>query len=397
MVVHNGSVVSFDPASSGGARRIPAGAVVLPGFRDPHLHLLAMAGARRSVDLSTCRSLADVADRLRAAAPGASGWIRAWGIDESNLTERRLPSIAELDTWVSTAPLVLHHRTGHARLCNAAAAGRDAPPLPFRELAAAVAEVDAELAAAGVVSVTDATHTNDRAALELLARLPWTVRVSAMVGVDRLAGVTPGELVDGRVRVGAAKVMPPALGLDRVPAHMAAARAAGFIAAVHAVDVDEVDAALRGAVAGDRIEHAGLVLPEQVATMARIGVRVVTQPSFVVERATKYAEQLSEIEVGWLYRLRTLLDAGIAVSASSDAPVVAARPLHAVAAASIRRKLAPLERIDVDSALSLIARPLRLGARGDLVVLSADPRIVPADELAILATVRDGSVVAGSL
>ncbi len=393
VVVRNGRIVSFSVVD--GARRLPAGAVAVPGFHDPHLHLLAMAAARRSVDLSGAVSLAQVGERLRSAPGG--GWVRAWGLDEYDVAERRLPTLEELDAWVPHRPLVVHHRTGHHRLVNtvASVAGVAPPPLPFDELAAAVREVDAELAEAGVVAVTDATHTNDRAALELLASLRFTVRVTAMVGADRLAGLAAGSVVGGRVRVGPAKVMPPAVGLDAVPELMRAARAAGFVAAVHAVDVDEVEAALAGAVAGDRFEHAGLVLPEQVERMAAIGVRVVTQPAFVTRRAAKYSTELSEVEIGWLYRIRSLLEAGIEVRASSDAPVVPARPLEAVFAASIRRDLAPSERIDVESALSLNARTLTLGGRGDVVVLSADPRVAPPDEVHVVATVRDGAVVFG--
>ena len=45
----------------------------------------------------------------------------------------------------------------------------------------------------------------------------------------------------------------------------------------------------------DRLEHVSLCLPEQVAAIARSGVAVVNQPSFLVHRAGKYRAELSEV------------------------------------------------------------------------------------------------------
>lgn len=394
VVLRSGRVASFDvDPNVAGAVPLPPGAVVLPAFEDPHLHLLATAAARRSVDLSVARSFDEIADLLRAA-PGA-GWIRAWGIDETDLAERRLPTPTEVDDWVGGRPAVLHHRTGHTRVASTAAEGRAAPPLPADELRDAVVELDASLAAAGVVAVTDATHTNDGAALRLLGSFPWRVAVTAMVGADRLHDVPPGARF-GAVTVGAAKVMPPAIGVDRVPGVLRAVHEAGFAAAVHAVDVDEVDATLRGAMAGDRVEHAGLVLPEQVEVLAAAGVTVVTQPAFVVERAEKYRVELTDVEHGWLYRVRSLLEAGVPVRASSDAPVVAPDPLRTVAAA-MERTLGVAERVDATTAFGLVSSPLRIGGPADLVVLDADPFVVGPRRCRVVATIRSGVVVAGTL
>ncbi len=408
MVVHAGLVASLQAAGDAtdggvGGVDLPPGAVICGGFSDHHLHLLATAAARRSVDLSTARSLAEVADALTDAAlrtpPGR--WLRAWGLDESYLDEQRLPTVDELDRATAGRPLVLHHRTGHLRLHNRAADAAGGPdPLPFDELAEAVAAVGAELLAHGVTAVTDATHTNDRAALELLDRFRLPVRVTAMVGADHLDGLAFGTTV-GSVTVGPAKIMPPHHGLDRVAERVAAAHHAGFPVAVHAVDVDELQAALDGGLGpGDRIEHLGLSLPEQLTELAARRIAVVTQPTFVTRRAAKYRRELSEIEQGWLYRLRSAVEAGVELRGSSDAPVVPARPLEQVAAA-MTRTVTPSERIDVDAALGLIGAPLSVGAAADLVVLAEDPRSVartdPARvaDIAVLAVWRNGRLLVG--
>ena len=386
-----------------GAIELPAGAVVLPAFADHHLHLLSLAASRRSVDVSGARSLPEVFDLLRrgietavgAAGRGAAGaWVRAWGIDETDLAEARLPTLDELDAVAGPCRLVLHHRTGHVRLASRAAllAGPETmPALSADELAEAVGQLGAELAAVGLVTLTDATHTNDAAALDLLGDLQAAgvlpQRLVAMVGVHRLAGLRFGE-THGSLRVGPAKVMPPDRDLGQVRTLVAAARRVGFPAAVQA----SLDAGLGHE---DRIEHLGLCLPEQLEALVRAGISVVTQPSFVTRRRAKYEQQLTEVERAWLYRLGSLLAAGVVVLGSSDAPVVPAHPLEQVASA-VTRAITPSERIDVESALRLITTPLQVGGPADLVVLAADPLTVPPGQLAtiaVLATWRDGKLL----
>jgi predicted amidohydrolase YtcJ len=88
---------------------------------------------------------------------------------------------------------------------------------------------------------------------------------------------------------------------------------------------------------------------------------VVTQPSFLVHRGTKYREQLSEVEQSWLYRVGSLVGRGVAVAFSSDLPVVPARPQEWIAAAVDRAGFNPDEAVDRATAESL-ARGL--GAAG---------------------------------
>ncbi len=394
VLLTGGRVRAVGPAASPlseGARRLRLAAdeVGLAGFADPHLHLLATAAARLSVDCSPAAAptVADVLDRLSDAAALAppDTWLRGAGFDEALVGDHRLPTVAELDRAVPGHPLVLHHATGHAALLNTRAlralGAPDAEGLLVRRhdllarvprlnraaLDAAVLAVGAELWAAGVVAFTDATHTNGPAEVDHLAgladRLPQEVTV--MAGWDRLGGLRFGER-RGRVTIGPAKV----LLMDGLADAVAAAHAAGFPVAVHAVDVEELARALDAvgrspAPVGtrDRVEHCALALPEQVEALARLGVEVVTQPSFALHRAAKYRRELTELEHTWLWRLRSLLDAGVPVRLSSDSPVVPARPLDWLAAAVDRPVGAVGENLDRDTALGLAAAgPVRPGA-----------------------------------
>ena len=113
--------------------------------------------------------------------------------------------------------------------------------------------------------------------------------------------------------------------------------------AIHAVEEVEVEAAV-GAVEGvresglsHRIEHASICPPSLIARMKAANIMVVTQPGFIYHSGDRYLEHLAEKEITNLYPLKAWLDAGLAVSASSDAPVVPPEPLAGIQAAILRR------------------------------------------------------------
>ncbi|WP_419916486.1 amidohydrolase family protein [Candidatus Poriferisodalis sp.] len=396
------------------------------GYQDDHLHLLACAAARRSVNVQAAASVGELLDVIGHAVRGSavptlppgrqdsaeSGggdsrrWLRVWGYDDALLAERRHPTAAELDAVTHDVPTVLHHVTGHVAVVNTAA-GR-ALGLTFGDVlverqdllaavprhdrsatVAGVTEVLTDLASAGITACTDATHTNDLEALELLAdaaaAVP-SVSITAMVGADRLAslggrgfGTTvqsaeTAKVGPGSVRIGHAKVMPPHDDDTAIADLVSMARAHRFPVAVHVMDIDTLQVTLEALEAHpplpngtstseaapigpdrtepDRIEHCALALPEQLDRIARLGIKVVTQPSFVTRRAQKYREQLSPTEQAWLWPLASLLRRGICVTLSSDAPTVPPDPAEWIAAAT-DRDLAPSERIDAETARRL--------------------------------------------
>jgi predicted amidohydrolase YtcJ len=400
--------------------------VVVPAFRDPHLHLLGMAAAELSVDVRAERAptlaaaLAALREAAAAARPGT--WVRAFGIDEMLIPDERLPSLRELDEAVGDHPLVARHRSGHGALLNTrasaalAGAGRGKlrpgvlldqavlpdPLLPVTrpDIEAALRDRSRRLAEAGVVAVGDATVANDVGRLELLCdfvrRGVIAQDVTFMPGIEHLPEmVEDGWSFDdrfGRLHVGHAKVLPQP---DDDLAHLVAgARSAGWPVAVHVLDAAELDEAL-GALGGDRpgglppdrLEHVGLCLPEQLAAIAAAGVDVVSNPAFLAARAAKYIRALTPIERDWLYPVRSLRARGVRVAAASDGPVTDALPLDGVRAA-VRRgaggaRFAPAEAVDAAAALAMVSEDaasvmdggrgrIEVGAPADLVVLDRD-------------------------
>src|SRR5262249_18371904 len=114
------------------------------------------------------------------------------------------------------------------------------------------------------------------------------------------------------------------------------AHAAGWQLALHAIGDPAGDAGpdivaraqRRAPRAGarHRIEHAGLIRPDQVGRMRELGVIAVIQPSFLYEYGADYAAIVGPGRRDWLYRGRSLLDAGITVAGSSDRPAATAAP-----------------------------------------------------------------------
>ncbi|MGW6512626.1 amidohydrolase family protein [Streptomyces niveus] len=69
-----------------------------------------------------------------------------------------------------------------------------------------------------------------------------------------------------------------------------------------------------------RIEHAGLMRPDQLPRFARLGVSAVVQPSFLRHFGDDYAAVMGAERVPWLYRGRAFLEHGIPSWVAPTAP-----------------------------------------------------------------------------
>jgi predicted amidohydrolase YtcJ len=191
-----------------------------------------------------------------------------------------------------------------------------------------------------------------------------------------------------------------------------ACHAAGWQLALHAIGDSAIDTAL-GLVeaatrlhprvgARPRIEHCGLVRPDQLARLASSGAIAVVQPEFLHKFGEDYSAIVGPQRAGWLYRGRSLLDHGVVVAGSSDRPVTTGAPLTAVSFMVTRRTAAGLpvgeaEAISVGESLHAFTAAaayacqaehevgsLTAGKQADLVVLDADPfQVAPTDIAAI--------------
>ena len=100
-----------------------AGATVIPGIADAHVHLLGLGQALRTVDLTGTRSLDEVVSRIAARARElpAGTWITGRGWDQNDWPDTRLPTHEALTRAVPGHPIYVVRVDGHAAYVNAAA------------------------------------------------------------------------------------------------------------------------------------------------------------------------------------------------------------------------------------------------------------------------------------
>jgi predicted amidohydrolase YtcJ len=417
------------------------GGALLPGLHDHHIHLFATAALARSVPVGP----ADVSGKDGLAATlGAAGrglppgaWIRATGYHESvaGPLDREV-----LDALVPDRPLRVQHRTGAMWVLNSAACravaldesppegaevdqhGRPTgrlvrldgwlrdrlPPTGPPDLTA----LATRLHRLGITGVTDTTATASLDDLCALLPVAQHLHVAATGGPALTDATFPPGIARGPVKVVVDEHDLPPLG--GLVAWIRAAHAAGRAVALHLVTRASIVLALAawdeaGAVPGDRIEHGSVIPAELIAELAHSRLTVVTQPSFVHERGDQYLTDVDPDDLDHLYRCGSLLSAGVAVAAGSDAPYGDVDPWAAMVAAIGRTTrggvlLGGTERVRALRALELFLGPLddpggpprtvAVGAPADLVLLDAPLDRALADPSAdrVAATLVAGSI-----
>ena len=124
---------------------------------------------------------------------------------------------------------------------------------------------------------------------------------------------------------------------ERLDEMVRVATEAGFPVAIHAIGDYAVDLVLDAFEAaphpGHRLEHAMILSDAQIARIARAGVPVSMQPEFLQRLGHVYRRQLGPERTFRLKRARSLIDAGVPLSFSSDRPIVAGDPRDGIRAA----------------------------------------------------------------
>lgn len=415
-----------------------AGAALLPGLHDHHLHLAALAVALESLpcgppQVMTAAALVE-ALQTRAAATALGEWIRGVGYHESVAGEI---DRHWLDRILPQHPVRIQQRSGRLWLLNSAAldlllAGMTPDSLPpgvdrqhgratgrildaddwLRQRLQAVQSsqsgqtgqpgqpvgfpslrrVGQLLAAQGITGVTDTTAQNDLAqyarfvAAHAAGELAQDLLIMGDASLDTLMPASAST--SAAVRPGPLKLHLHEHDLPDFAATVAAitrSHAAGRAVAAHCVTLGELVFALgaleaAGAHPGDRIEHAALAPPAVLPMLQARGVTVVTQPNFVHERGDAYLQAVAPDELPWLYRLRGLQAAGISLAGGVDAPFGELNPWQAMQAAVTRRtrqgaSLGAAEALTPEAALALFLAPLSApGAPPRRIVVGA-----PAD------------------
>jgi len=200
-----------------------------------------------------------------------------------------------------------------------------------------------------------------------------------------------------------------------------AAYRSGWPIALHAIGDAAIDLALdlieecqteygdNGA--KNRVEHFGVSRPDQVERAGRLGIVATPQASFTIPLGDQEMKMVGPDREGWLYRTKSLLDAGVVVAGSSDLPVANNNVRVALQSLIDRtteagQLMGPDEAVDAETALrtytvgSAIGTgqlankgTLTRGKLADFVALSESPLTAARiDELDVVATFVGGVV-----
>jgi len=446
------------------------GAVVLPGFVDNHVHLLGLGQRLSLPSLHTATSAEACAEILRAAEVNEHGWIHAMGWNQEQWDDPTLPTTDVLDALFPTVPVIATRVDGHAMWVSAEASRRagvehqpividdamtpywKALPRPSaEEITRRILAAGAMFASYGITEVHDMDVAPEVIEIvRLLAesgKLPIRVQsfVSAQHGEWDQAGLLPagGEIqrtagikmyADGALGSRGAALLAPytddpqhtGIALLTTEQIVSAARAAidagWWCMAVHAIGDQAVRTVLdayevvRSWPDGQdiilRIEHAQHVHADDVRRFADLQVFACVQPSHCTSDAPMAERRLGPERLADAYRWRSLLDAGVAVAAGSDAPIESPSVLAGLRDFVLRQPHGTQhgwqtqECLSIDEALTAFTQTahasadlqyrrgqLELGADADLVILDRDPRTCPPAELTsitVLATFMAG-------
>jgi predicted amidohydrolase YtcJ len=204
---------------------------------------------------------------------------------------------------------------------------------------------------------------------------------------------------------------------DDAYAWMVAAHTAGLQICIHAIgDRATAEAtALYGRLLHDhpvddhrhRIEHASVMEDGTIERLAALGVATVVQPVSIRTERHWLAKRLGADRLRSVYPFRRMLDAGVHVAGSSDAPIESVDVLDAMHCATDRLGIAPDQALSPAEALALYTTggawvrrvegrtgALVPGHDADVVVLDRDPVAAGGfGDVEVLATLARGRVL----
>ena len=163
----------------------------------------------------------------------------------------------------------------------------------------------------------------------------------------------------------------------------------------------------------DRLIHISLLRPDLIERIANLPVVCDIQPTFLTSDMPWVADYIGEERAKYLYPFKTLLDKGVIMGGSSDAPIEKVNPFLGIHALMTREEdgtvYNPAEIISRFDAFKMytveaakivyrenIQGKIETGYFADFIVLDRDVMTVSPDELKetkVLKTIIDGDIV----
>jgi len=427
------------------------GRTLAPAFQDAHIHLLSLASSLISLNLgpSSISSISDIQQRRHP---------NRWDLDKA--TQRHPVKLVHRTGLACVLNSLALNLVGITRetpdplggLIERDEAGEPTgvlfgmdrylegqiPRLGWEDLRRGLKLAEQLLLSLGITTIHEATAHNDLSRWQTLQRMKeegcFKPRIIFMPGWESLSefineGLRPGR-GDGELRLGSVKLVvsrtrgvlePPPKELSQ---QILFIHRSGFQAAIHAVEEGEVEAAVTALESAQqlfprpeprhRLEHCSECPPRLAERLKQVGAVVVSHPAFVYYNGDKYLAEVPRAKTPWLYPFRLLWENGLKLAAGSDSPGVPPNPFNSIYSAVTRRThsgqlLSPEQAIPIRQAILMHTLggayaaleekdqgSIAIGKLADLVILSANPLDVPAEnlkEIQVQKTILAGEVV----
>lgn len=343
------------------------GAALIPGLHDHHIHLLALAEASNSLDFSGVKTSQEFAQVLQSQP---SSFIRGIGYHEHIAGELNRQILDEL---VPDKSVRIQHRTGALWILNSRALkehnissqhgissqhnisshdgrilrqanvnnnGNSTAQIFSLKKPEELSQVFQTLNQYGVTGATDATPGYAKPEVELFQQALQKdshCDLTLMLENGMLEnGMLENEIAknNSSVSIGAKKILlddfnPPEF--SDLAELVATTHEQNRSVAIHSVTRASLAMCVAvfnevGVLNGDRIEHASVAPPELIRILAKLGIRIVTQPNFIFERGDEYLLDVPKEDQEHLYRCQGWLDAGVGLAGGTDAPFGSENP-----------------------------------------------------------------------
>ncbi len=101
------------------------GKTILPGFIDPHGHIVAIAQTLMIINFSECNTKEElvniVRERIENNPPKDGEWLIGFGYDNTRFENGEHPTKFDLDSVSSEIPMFISHASGHLAVTNSKA------------------------------------------------------------------------------------------------------------------------------------------------------------------------------------------------------------------------------------------------------------------------------------
>jgi len=192
---------------------------------------------------------------------------------------------------------------------------------------------------------------------------------------------------------------------ERLRQMIRVAHESGHRIAIHSIGDHSTDMVMEayselGDASRHRIEHAMILSDDQIESMERLGIHCCMQPEFLIRFGHSYRRQLGPERASRLNRYRSVLEAAIPLSFSSDRPIVSGNPWDGIRAAESRpegydqnEKLTRAEALYAYTAMGAVANGegaemgwLAPGQYADFQLYDENPMEAQAPGLAFLSS-----------